>query len=132
MGSTMGGGTYAASATVSIAAIPSSGYHFLHWQDGNTDNPRSITVTANATYTAYFEGGVGIESREQPVANIYTSSGQIIVKTNEPQDVAVFDMVGKHIVTAKTTSDGLTLQVRQGVYLVKVGSNPAQKVVVVE
>ncbi|MBQ9418740.1 MAG: leucine-rich repeat domain-containing protein [Bacteroidales bacterium] len=132
MGSTMGGGTYAANATVSIAAIPSSGYHFFHWQDGNTDNPRSITVTANATYTAYFEGGVGIESREQPVANIYTSSGQIIVKTNEPQDVAVFDMVGKHIVTAKTTSDGLTLQVRQGVYLVKVGSNPAQKVVVVE
>ena len=31
------------------------GAHFVQWQDGNTDNPRTITTNANANYTAYFE-----------------------------------------------------------------------------
>ncbi|MBR5677217.1 MAG: leucine-rich repeat protein [Paludibacteraceae bacterium] len=29
--------------------------HFVRWQDGNTDNPRTITTNGNANYTAYFE-----------------------------------------------------------------------------
>lgn len=28
---------------------------FLQWSDGNTDNPRSVVVTGDATYTAVFE-----------------------------------------------------------------------------
>jgi ribosomal protein S8E len=31
------------------------GYYFTSWQDGNTDNPRTVTVTGNATYTAMFK-----------------------------------------------------------------------------
>ena len=29
--------------------------HFVRWQDGNTDNPRTITTNGNADYKAYFE-----------------------------------------------------------------------------
>lgn len=29
--------------------------YFVRWQDGNTDNPRTITTNGNADYTAYFE-----------------------------------------------------------------------------
>ncbi len=29
--------------------------HFVRWNDGNTDNPRTITTNGNANYTAYFE-----------------------------------------------------------------------------
>ena len=29
--------------------------HFVRWQDGNTDNPRTITTNGNADYTAYFD-----------------------------------------------------------------------------
>ena len=49
-----GGGTYSSGAQATLTAIANEGYTFEHWQDGNTDNPRSITVTGNATYTAYF------------------------------------------------------------------------------
>ena len=55
MGSVSGGGEYAYGATATLYATPNSGYHFVQWQDGNTDNPRIVTVTANATYTATFE-----------------------------------------------------------------------------
>lgn len=38
-----------------VEAVPNYGYHFTQWNDGNTDNPRSITqLTHNTTYTASF------------------------------------------------------------------------------
>ena len=58
MGSVSGGGEYAYGATATLYATPNSGYHFVQWQDGNTDNPRTVTVTANATYTATFEANL--------------------------------------------------------------------------
>ena len=53
-GSVSGGGTYPEGASVTLTATANSGYTFDHWQDGNTQNPRTITVTSNATYTATF------------------------------------------------------------------------------
>ncbi|MBO4777877.1 MAG: leucine-rich repeat domain-containing protein, partial [Bacteroidales bacterium] len=54
-GSVMGGGEYAEGATATIAAIPASDYKFVQWNDGNTDNPRTITVTESCIYVATFE-----------------------------------------------------------------------------
>ena len=54
-GTVSGAGSYADGATATLTATPKEGYLFVKWQDGNTDNPRTITVTADATYTAYFE-----------------------------------------------------------------------------
>lgn len=53
-GTVTGGGEYADQATVVLTATPNEGYMFVKWQDGNTENPRTITVTADATYTAEF------------------------------------------------------------------------------
>jgi len=39
---------------VEISATPNYGYHFVSWNDGNTNNPRTITVTKDETYTATF------------------------------------------------------------------------------
>ena len=57
-GTVTGGGTYNSGATATLTATANSGYHFVSWQDGNTTNPRTVTVTANATYTATFEADV--------------------------------------------------------------------------
>lgn len=54
MGTVTGGGTYNGGATATLTATPNTGYHFVQWQDGNTQNPRTITVTGDATYTAAF------------------------------------------------------------------------------
>ena len=53
-GSVYGGGTYPAELNISLAAIPHAGYEFVSWNDGNTDNPRLITVTDDAVYIATF------------------------------------------------------------------------------
>lgn len=54
-GTVSGGGTYESGKAVTIKATPNSGYRFLRWSDGNTNATRTVTVTANATYTAVFE-----------------------------------------------------------------------------
>lgn len=54
-GTVTGGGTYNYNSTTTLTATPNEGYKFVKWSDGNTSNPRTVTVTANATYTAVFE-----------------------------------------------------------------------------
>ncbi len=53
-GTVSGGGTYLEDAEIEISATPAEHYHFVQWNDGNTDNPRTITVSVNETYTASF------------------------------------------------------------------------------
>ena len=48
-----------------IEAVANYGYHFVQWNDGNTDNPRNIVVTEDITYTAEF------------AANTYTVSTKV-------------------------------------------------------
>ncbi len=58
-GTVTGGGTYPYGASVTLTATPNTGYEFLQWSDGNLQNPRTITVTGNASYTALFSNGTG-------------------------------------------------------------------------
>lgn len=53
-GSVAGGGVYSHGSVATLTATPEEGFAFDHWNDDNTDNPRSLTVTATATYTATF------------------------------------------------------------------------------
>ena len=54
MGTVSGGGTFLSGTETTLTATPNTGYYFIGWDDGNADNPRSITVTQNATYIAQF------------------------------------------------------------------------------
>ena len=54
-GSVRGGGSYEEGTTVYLVAVPINGYFFQQWSDGNTSNPRSVTVgAADASFTAEF------------------------------------------------------------------------------
>ena len=54
MGYVTGGGTYSAGETVTLKAVANSTYCFVSWSDGNTENPRTFTATADVTLTANF------------------------------------------------------------------------------
>ena len=54
MGMAIGNGSYMIGTSTEIAAIEKLGHHFVGWSDGNTDNPRSISINGDATYTAEF------------------------------------------------------------------------------
>ena len=128
MGSVSGGGQALYGGTLTIRAIPNEGYQFLNWQDGNTENPRTVTVTGNITYTAHFESTQGIEDIDVAEIKIYATEGRIVVQGADGLDVRVYDITGREMIRA--ARNGETPLLPNGVYLVKVGTLPARKVVV--
>ncbi len=55
MGTVSGTATKQYGQTVTLTATPKSCYKFVQWNDGNTSNPRTVTVAGTKTYTATFE-----------------------------------------------------------------------------
>lgn len=55
MGTVTGGGVYEKNTMATLTAVPNPNYKFVCWKNGSTNNPRRVTVTANASYTAIFE-----------------------------------------------------------------------------
>jgi hypothetical protein len=48
-------GIYPKDSTTNITATPNNGYGFLRWEDGITDNPRTVTVMSDTVFTAIFD-----------------------------------------------------------------------------
>ena len=57
-GATAGDTTVTYMSEAEISATPNYGYHFVRWNDGNTSNPRIVTVQGNGTFTATFAKNV--------------------------------------------------------------------------
>ncbi len=55
MGTITGGGAYENGEVVTLTAVPNKGYRFVRWSDYDTNNPRTLTVTASIQLTAIFE-----------------------------------------------------------------------------
>lgn len=55
MGTVTGGGVYEKNTMATLTAVPNPNYEFVCWKNGSTKNPRMVTVTANASYTAIFD-----------------------------------------------------------------------------
>ena len=121
MGTVSGGGEYAFGAQVTITAIPNQGYRFVCWNDGNTDNPRTITATANATYIATFEEGVGIENIDVlDNLTFYPNPTKGFLNFNmEVEKVEVMDMMGKMVMQFCNVNEINIGTLPKGVYCLK-------------
>ena len=106
-----GAGSYDIGNTVSLTAVPDEGYSFESWSDGNTDNPRIITVNNNIGLSVKFsvnsyklkyvlnsieyktvtvEYGAKISPEAKPTKEGYTFSGwSEIPETMPAHDVTV-------------------------------------------
>ncbi len=59
-GTVTGSGEYEENTVATLTATPNAGYTFVNWNDGATQNPRLVTVTADASYIANFEEIAGV------------------------------------------------------------------------
>lgn len=57
--------------SITLNAIPNTGYKFIKWSDNNTNNIRSISITEDKTYTAIFERLKEIYIGTTKISNIY-------------------------------------------------------------
>ena len=131
-GSVSGGGQAMDGGSVVIRAAGNPGYHFVRWNDNNTDSVRTVEVHADVTYTAYFAANVGIDDVTTTEIRMYSCDGEIVLEGSEGMAVSVYDMMGRKVFSVMAAPEPCKVAVLQrGVYLVKVGNLPARKVVVV-
>jgi hypothetical protein len=121
-GSVTGGGVYEEGTSVTITAYPADGYRFDHWSTGSTDNPYTLTVTTDTTIIGYFVSNSDINETEENDIHISVLNGQICVEGVVNEEVRVYDITGRLVRNHSLPT---------GVYLVKVGTLPARKAVVI-
>ena len=131
MGSVTGAGEYVEGTLVTLTATPKTGYRFVQWSTGDTENFINFTITADMTITATFEL-VGIDDVDMENVTIYTADSRIFVKGAEGKQVVLYDVNGRAISREANAAETVEFRVSAaGVYLVKVGDAPACRVAVV-
>lgn len=80
-GRVTGGGSYLEGTSATLKAIAADGYDFEKWSDGVIDNPRSVTVTANKTYTANFR------QKMEPTGNVGDVNGDGKVDSSDATEI---------------------------------------------
>ena len=128
-GTISGGGSYPEGATATLTASANEGYTFLHWQDNNTSNPRTITVTGNATYTAHFDQEeppqpttgdtvyINFNGTNVEVINPFSSSG--VEVTTSSANVTVNSTMANvpYVVSGSSTNGSLTVYSTSAFYM---------------
>lgn len=132
-GTVTGGGTYDSAATATLTATANEGYKFVNWNDGNANNPRIVTVTANASYTANFEELAGVNvtfgdlnwAAQYVNCRLYPNAILVAAAQNASSDqLPIIQLVniwqsgspstGSYTGTHDVTADGVS---REGAYL---------------
>lgn len=121
-----------------VQATANPGYVFEGWsitpgyQNLVTDNPLTLTVTEDMTLVAHFApDGVGIGVIEKGELKIEIIGNSLSVNNPDGEAISVYDIAGRQLATSHLSIFTYQLS-NPGVYLVQVGSRPAQKVVVIK
>ena len=113
---------------ITITAEAIEGFEFDSWSDGNTENPRIVTLDEDIELYAYFrmaQGGnpVDLETSKISSANIYTTNGTLYVEGAET-DYHVLDAAGRLVYSGRDAQ----LHLPRGVYVIAVDGE-VQKVI---
>ncbi len=108
---------YEEGTQITLTAEADEGYHFVRWSDGNTDNPRLLTMTedifltAEFTYTPLEEHSFTIRVKKDDVSDMDLSNGLYLYwwKTDEAGPVATMtlDSDGWYTTTITTTATSI-------------------------
>lgn len=133
-GIAVGSGRFSDSTVVEIAAIPVEGSFFVQWSDGNTENPRHVTMTEDITLIAIFDIPpipTGVAESEYSDAEVSVMGTTITVQGAEGARVRIFDVQGRLIGSTPQATVSHTFRMpATGVYLVQLGNGAARRVVV--
>ena len=110
-------------STAIISATPNEGYRFLSWQDGNTENPRSVTLSTDTTFTAYFESttqSIFNADKKKTTISPHPTSGIVTVETDDVFRIDVYNINGQLVRTVVKESVIDISTFPSGVYTLRV------------
>lgn len=105
-----------------IKAEPYYGYMFSGWDDGNTDNPRTLYLTQDTVMTAHFAPLSVDEGCETPLsAYPNPTDGTFTIEAEDITAVEVFDQLGQKVMTDHSGSRTVNVSaLPAGIYFLKV------------
>ena len=133
MGTVSEGGTFPYGTEIQISATPRDTYiyGFVGWNDGNTDNPRTITVVADATYIASFVSVTGIEVSSAFEISLFPNPANDILNITSSETISEIEIVntlGQVVRRIEVNSDNAVCDVEElkaGVYVVRISTASA-------
>ena len=129
-----GGGTYWELDTATLNAVARPGNNFSHWNDSVTDNPRTIIVMQDTTFTAFFEWIDQHEDISAPDGQFSTLNSQFSITPNPAHNSVTvtigsqFSIPNSQLSITLTDAAGrelLTLKVQQPKTTIPLGQYPA-------
>ena len=124
-------------ATVTLTAIADEGYHFVMWSDSVTENPRTVTLTAellqqvkdSIEFTAIFEVNTDVADEAAEAVNIFAYGNTIVVE-NATSDIFVYNAMGRLIERVAAEAGRTEIKIDgAGIHVVKTG-NTAKRVMI--
>ena len=126
MGTVTGGGQFLIHQPATFRAIPRVGYLFKEWQDGNTTNPRTITVEGDSTFIATFErvtiGIDGIDAAAVTLSPNPAATVATLMGLARGTEVTLVDINGRSLATWRTEEESLVIEVAslpEGLYILR-------------
>ena len=139
---TMGSASYTLDGnTAVLTATANEGYEFTGWNDGNTENPRAVTVTSDTAFTAIFtaSGSSSLQEVNAREFALYPNPAKSFVNLEfealkENTLLQILDLNGRKVRTFDLKAGVETLRIDlgdlpKGVYTVMLG-NTAKKLIV--
>lgn len=122
MGTVIGGGSYAYGTIVELRANANNGYHFVCWNDGDSNSVRTIVVEGDVEYIATFTEGVSIANHLQESISVYPNptSGQLYISAEDIQKVEVYDLHGRLVMMSRDANTLNLSHLTNGLYTIRV------------
>ena len=107
-------------STATLTATANEGYVFLSWNDGNTDNPRTVALTSDTSFTAIFaliDNSSLSEDAEFAELSVYPNPTRGKVSFNQAiEKIEVIDLSGKTLQTYENANEINMETLPAGVY----------------
>ena len=137
---TMGSASYTMDGNTAIlTATANEGYRFLTWNDGNTENPRTVTITSDTTFMAIFSPASSLQEVNAREFALYPNPAKSFVTLEfealqENTLLQILDINGRRVRTLDLKAGSETLRIDlgdlpKGVYTIMLG-NMTKKLIV--
>ena len=137
---TMGSASYSLDGnTAVLTATANEGYSFVIWNDGNTENPRTVTITSDTAFMAIFSPASSLQEVNAREFALYPNPAKSFVNLEfealkENTLLQILDLDGRKLRTLEFKAGQETLRIDlgdlpKGVYTIMLG-NAARKLIV--
>lgn len=116
-----------------FSATPNRGYRFLHWNDGDTNSERTVAISEDVIYTAYFEANpeepIGIHdiaTGSEPI--IIAQKGAITIRDEKAFHARIYDIMGRQLFHSMNQTQTTFSVPQTGIYLVQINNLFTRKI----